>query len=46
MSNTEDTPKPNAESQDALTEPQLAEVSSGLNPQPLPPAPPPEFLRF
>jgi hypothetical protein len=31
---------------DELSESEIAEVSGGLNPQPLPPSPPPELNRF
>ncbi len=30
----------------ALSEVEMQAIGGGLNPQPLPPAPPPEFLRF
>jgi len=35
-----------ANKEDELSESEIADVSGGLNPQPLPPAPPPEFDRF
>jgi len=35
-----------AKKEDELSEAEIAEVSGGLNPQPLPPSPPPENNRF
>jgi len=39
-------PVPTNKKEDELSESEISEVSGGLNPQPLPPSPPPEFDRF
>jgi hypothetical protein len=45
MSNSESATQKTAPDE-ALTEQQLEEISGGLNPQPLPPSPPPDLRRF
>ena len=42
---SEEKPVP-ADKADELSESEIADISGGLNPQPLPPAPPPELNRF